>query len=89
MSMRFNDVHIFRDQRFSLGVDMQTQQPYLSIPVANQMVDYEEYYLISPDQFQQFADAPNIGALFADECRARLSDHLIILQPGSDRGEPL
>lgn len=87
--MRFNDVHIFQGQRFSLGIDTQTQQPYLSIPVANQMVDYEEYYLITPDQFQQYSTDPDAGALFADECRARLSDQLLILQPGSDRGEPL
>lgn len=70
-------------------MDTQTQRHYLSIPVANQMVDYEEYYLITPEQFQQYSIAPELGAMFATECRARLCDNLIILPPGSDRGEPL
>lgn len=89
MPSRFNDTHVFREQRFSIGSDAETRGYFLSIPVANQMVDYEEYYRLSTDQYQQFSNDAVAGALFADQCRARRCDDLIILKPGTDRGEPL
>jgi hypothetical protein len=89
MPNRFSDTHVFREQRFAIGSDTQTHGYFLSIPVANQMVDYEEYYRLTPDQYRKFSDDSVAGGLFADECRARKRDDIIILAPGTDRGEPL
>jgi hypothetical protein len=89
MPNRFSDTHVFREQRFAIGSDTQTNGYFLSIPVANQMVDYEEYYRLTPDQYRQFSNDSVAGGMFADECRARKRDDVIILAPGTDRGEPL
>ena len=89
MSNRFSDTHVFREQRFAIGSDTQTHCYYLAIPVANQMVDYEEYYRLTYDQYRQFSNDGAAGGVFANECRARKRDDLIILAPGTDRGEPL
>ena len=89
MTNRFNDTQVFSEQRFSIGVDNQTNSHFLAIPVANQMVDYEEYYRLSVDQFALFSKDVVAGAAFAERCRARANDTLIILPPGTDRGEPL
>ena len=89
MTNRFNDTQVFREQRFSIGVDNQTNSHFLAIPVANQMVDYEEYYCLSVDQFALFSKDVVAGAAFAERCRVRANDTLIILPPGTDRGEPL
>jgi hypothetical protein len=86
---RFSDTHVFREQRFAIGSDTQTHGYFLSIPVANQMVDYEEYYRLTPDQYCLFSANAAAAGLFADECRARKRDDMIILAPGTDRGEPL
>ena len=89
MTNRFNDTQVFREQRFSIGVDSQTKGYFLAILVANQMVDYEEYYRLSLDQFALFSKDIIAGSAFAERCRARANDTLIILPPGTDRGEPL
>ena len=89
MTNRFNDTQIFSEQRFSIGVDNKTNLHFLAIPVANQMVDYEEYYRLSVDQFALFSKDVVAGAAFAERCRARACDGLIILPPGTARGEPL
>jgi hypothetical protein len=89
MPNHFSDTHVFREQRFAIGSDTQTNVYFLSIPVANQMVDYEEYYRLTADQYSQFSNNGAAGSMFAQECRARKRDNLIILAPGTDRGDPL
>ena len=52
--MRFRDVSFSREKRFALGQDTTTGGFYLSIPVSNQLVEYEEYYAISKQDFDRF-----------------------------------
>jgi hypothetical protein len=87
--MNFADVHIFNEDRFSIGVEEQTGKYYLSIPVSNQYADYEEYYEIEPSQFQ--ACPSNLEELrqVAAKCRARQNDAHLLVQPGRLRGEPV
>jgi hypothetical protein len=42
--MNFQDVYVSVEHRFSLGEEQESQIFYLSIPVSNGIVDYEEYY---------------------------------------------
>jgi hypothetical protein len=69
-----------------LGIDTQTRRPFLSIPVANRMIDYEEYYLLTAAQLEEFEENDEAALAFANACRDRKNDDLLILEPGSDRG---
>ena len=84
---RFQDSRVYRRERFSIGRDMAGDVFYLSIPVANRLVDYEEYYRVSEAQFELFSENAQAAAKFAAECRARKHDNELILKPGSDRGD--
>lgn len=86
--MRFQDEQVSRHGRFSIGIDADTGDRYLSIPVKNRLVDYEEYHRLSPDEYRRFTADAAAATAFADECRARSRDDRLILQPGRDRGEP-
>ena len=50
--MEFEDTYINKDHRFSLGKELNSGKYYLSIPVSNQMVDYEEYYEITSNGYE-------------------------------------
>ena len=86
MSKRFTDISVNQKERYSLGRDEQSGDYYLSIPVANQMIDYEEFYHLSALEYKSFAEDEKKAVAFADACRKRLHDDRLILQPGSDRG---
>lgn len=86
MSERFSDDYVSREGRYSLGRDQTTGDYFLSVPVANRMVDYEEYYRLTPDQYSRFIADAAAARVFADACRDRRHDDLLILQPGTDRG---
>lgn len=87
--MKFIDTHVFKEDRFTVGFEESTGRYYLSIPVSNPYLDYEEYYEID---HQQFAACPgNIEELrtIAAKCRARTNDDRLIVKPGSMRGSPM
>lgn len=86
MALRFEDATVDREGLLSLGRDRQGGQYYLSIPVANQMVDYEEHFRLDAAEYARFLADRQSARIFADECRARLHDDRLILPPGSDRG---
>lgn len=87
--MRFQDSKSYREYHFSIGMDTKTATPYLSIPVSNGFVDYEEYYAIRSD----WANRPDLHIeelrQFAEQCRAHKMDDRILQQPGSNRGTPV
>lgn len=64
-------------------------RPYLSIPVANRMVTYDEHYALTRAQVDLFAVDRNAAAAFAQECRRRQHDDRLILPPGCDRGSEI
>ena len=86
MSQRFLDVQVSREGRYALGRDTVTGAWFLSIPVANNMVDYEEYYRLDGDEYDRFRADPDAALAFADACRAHIYDDRLILKPGTDRG---
>jgi hypothetical protein len=87
--MRFNDTYVSRDERFSVGIDLVTGGGYVSIPVSNGLVDYEEYYEIDPQTYARFLSDPAVASSFAAECRRRERDELLIMPPGRNRGTPI
>lgn len=87
--MNFKDVQIHQELRYSLGVEAESGRFYLSIPVSNSMVDYEEYYEITADEFERFKHNKNIASEFARRCRNRHEDARLMQKPGRDRGVPV
>ncbi|WP_028451148.1 hypothetical protein [Chitinilyticum aquatile] len=87
--MKFNDTCFSREHGYSIGQETDSGQYYLSIPVSNGLVDYEEYYALSREQYQQFQNDAVQAIAFADACRQRLQDTLLIMKPGPKRGEPI
>ena len=87
--MRFRDTFFSRDDRYSLGVEDATGQFYLSIPVSNGIVDYEEFYELSHREYDQFLADGIAAARFADECRQHQRDEMLIQEPGWNRGTPV
>lgn len=86
--MNFNDKMTNKNERFSIGKEEDSGRYYLSIPVSNQYVDYEEYYEIDRSLFESFMRDSSSAIEFAELCRERKKDSLLIIQPGSDRGRP-
>jgi len=84
--MKFIDINFSRENRFSIGVEEEAGKFFLSIPVRNQRVDYEEYYEISKEMFESFKVDMNSALPFVQQCRNRELDHLLIQKPGKDRG---
>jgi hypothetical protein len=86
--MKFTTDLVCRDQRFALGIESTSGTYYVSIPVSNSYADYEEFYAITPAQFEQFKASPGLALPFVSECRARLHDDLLLIPPGRLRGTP-
>ena len=87
--MRFEDTYFSREDRYSLGVESTSGRNYVSIPVSNGVVDYEEYYELTPAQFEQFSHDRNAAIQFVESCRRHERDELLLQKPGSNRGTPV
>ena len=87
--MTFNDVAISRENKFSIGIEVESGKYYLSIPVANNLVDYEEYYVLTEEAFEAYKADMSLALDFVQKCRERMNDDLLLQKPGKDRGRPL
>ncbi len=86
--MRFSDVFVSREDRYSIGTELDSGRDYISIPVSNGLVDYEEYYAISPRQSEVFLSDRTAAVTFVEACRRHEHDNLLIQKPGTNRGTP-
>ena len=86
--MTFENAYVSRENRYALGVDIESGSHYIAIPVSNQLVDYMEYYKLSNDEYKAFREDASLALQFADSCRRREKDELLFMQPGTDRGVP-
>jgi len=84
----FSDIHINKENRFSLGVETYSGKYFLSIPLSNKMVDYEEYYEIDKILVENYPDSINEIIKLLKRCRSRQYDDFLFYKPGSDRGIP-
>ena len=71
-----------------MGIEEASGKYYVSIPVANQLVDYLEYYEIDHSQFLLFKEKIDAVLDFVNLCKQRKLDHLLMHKPGRDRGTP-
>ncbi|WP_422742023.1 hypothetical protein ACN27E_13410 [Mycobacterium sp. WMMD1722] len=86
--MNFEKVSVSRENRFSLGIERDSQVHYLAIPMSNRLVDHLEYYKLSDDEYQAFREDPARAAEFAESCRRKEQDARLFMKPGTDRGIP-
>ena len=82
------DAFFDKAHRYSLGVEEESATAYLSIPVASNLVDYEEFYALSKEEYSGLLADPAAARIFAEQCRHREHDDRLILKPGCNRGEP-
>jgi NAD(P)-dependent dehydrogenase (short-subunit alcohol dehydrogenase family) len=75
-----------REDRFALGFDEGSRRHYVSIPVTSGAVDYEEFYAVDDDRYQQYLADPVSALPFVVECRNREHDDLLLQKPGWNRG---
>lgn len=78
-----------RHDRYSLGFDEDSGKYYVSFPVSTGIVDYEEYYAMTAEQYQRFSDRQDLALQFVDSCHQRQHDDLLIQKPGWNRGTPV
>lgn len=84
--MRFNDIFVSKEGRFSVGVEESSGVLYVSIPVSNGMVDYEEYYEVDRGIFEMCQSDMPAALEFVGQCQRRERDDLLIIKPGKSRG---
>ena len=82
----YTAMYISQSPRFSLDRGVTTGRPVLGIPVRNQMVEYEEWYALSEEEFARFMADHEAAKAFALACGHRREDERLVLKPGSDRG---
>ena len=87
--MKFDDTYFSKEDRYSIGVESTSDRYYASIPVSNGIVDYEEYYELTQDQYQEFLRDREAAIEFIEACRRREHDDLLLQRPGSNRGIPV
>jgi len=87
--LKFKDLFFSKEKYFSVGVEEESGDYYVSIPVSNRKADYEEYYRIDKELFKKHRSNLDQLEFVADECRERLRDQDLIIEPGSDRGDPV
>jgi hypothetical protein len=87
--VRFEDAFFSREDRYSLGTETGSGRRYLSIPVSNGPVDYEEYYEVSASRYDALLADPAAAAVFAAACRRHEHDDLLLQEPGGSRGTPV
>ncbi len=87
--MKFNDLFVFRADYFTIGQEVESGRYYLSIPVSNGFVEYEEYFGLSEEEFARFSAGLEEMRALAKECQARREDERLLTKPGSKRGEPV
>jgi len=87
--MKFRDEFFSREDRYSLGVEEESGRYYASFPVSNGVVDYEEYYELTPEQYASFLADPAAALAFVESCRRHEHDELLLQKPGWNRGTPI
>ena len=87
--MKFEDAYFSREHRYSIGIESMLGRYYASIPVSNGIVDYEEYYELTSDQYHEFLRDENAALEFVEDCRMRKHDNLLLQKPGSNRATPV
>ena len=86
--MKLTPVRVFKQQRYSIERDDDTGIYYMSFPVFNGMVEYEEYYEIMPSELDDIMNDEKVRMQFLEKSRNHQNDDRILFKPGRLRGDP-
>jgi hypothetical protein len=86
--MNIKDVAVNRQQRYAIGTEQTTGKHYVSFPVSNGTIEYEEYYEIDQAMFDKFRADLDSALPFVERARNRLEDPRLMYQPSTKRGSP-
>jgi hypothetical protein len=90
MAFKFNDTHLSRESRYTLGSEEYSGKLFLSFPVSNRMVDYEEYYELTIVEYKLFLADTNAAKVFLLRCYKHLEDERMTFYPPAPiRGSPI
>lgn len=87
--MKFTDKYVFKSERFSVGCEESSGRFYVSIPVANPYVEYEEYYEIDRAQYDNCPGNFDELKVIVQKCRNHENDSNLLVLPGRLRGAPV
>jgi len=76
--MKFNDVSVNKNKRYSLGIEQDSNRYYISINIANGHADYDEYYEISKEELERFLISPDETNELIERCRTSKNDEKLI-----------
>ena len=86
MFMQLKPVFVDQVNRFSLDVDEESGRTFVSIPVRNMSVEYSEWYEVNRETFERYRADPALAHDLVGKAKRREVDHLLLFQPGRDRG---
>ena len=87
MKNRYDETHFSAVHRFSIKNDLKTGDYFLAMPVTTGVVDHDEQYRLSADQYRAFAADLNSAVEFVEACRRREHDDQLIYPPGRGEGQ--
>lgn len=87
--MKFNDIYVNQQERFSLGREDISGEFYISFPVTNGLCDYEEFYKIDKELIDNYPNSIIEIKKILKLCRDRKLDQFLFIQPGKNRGIPM
>lgn len=86
--MKFKDTNFSKEHRFSIGIEVLSHKHYISFPVHNGMVEYEEYYELSEKEYLDFVGDINKALPLLKRCRQKNEEERLLYQPSIVRGSP-
>ena len=81
-------IKVSKKDRYAINRDLDSGKYYLSFPVFNGYVDYEEYYEVLPDELESIMRDETALQLLLQKSHNRENDERLLLKPGSIRGSP-
>lgn len=81
-------IKVSKKDRYAINRDLDSGKYYLSFPVFNGYVDYEEYYEVLPDELESIMRDETALQLLLQKSHNRENDERLLLKPGSIRGYP-
>jgi hypothetical protein len=86
--MKFNHIFSSQEERFSIGIEEESNKYFIAIPVTTGIADYLEYYEIDKEDFDNFQTKDEHLKKIAQACRDRKNDSKLISGPRNPRAVP-
>lgn len=86
--MKFKDIKVFREERYSIEQDVDSGKYYLSFPVFNGLAEYNELYEIPPGELELILGDEKVRMQMVEKSRRRENDDRLLFKPGRVRGTP-